>query len=179
MRFKSVDELSGFRFQDALIHSFLEKDDVLSLELEAVIVRGRHSLNETYTDRYADSTYMRLMGGKIVKAFKEGYKYYDANDKLIDEIGDEEISAEEFGKLRKICKGGHIFVLESPKALKEKLGKEFPEVMEEYCEEEKYILMAVDVDSEEDDREFTYWMAISYEKAILEWEHMMNKPENY
>ena len=74
MRFKSVDELEHFKFQDAQITSFQDESEHLKLELEAVVVRGRHPLNETYTDRYADTVMMRLMGGRIVEAFKEGYK---------------------------------------------------------------------------------------------------------
>ncbi|MBE5870091.1 MAG: hypothetical protein E7294_02340 [Lachnospiraceae bacterium] len=182
MKFKSTDELEQFRFQDAQIHSFLEKDQVLSMELEAVIVRGKHPLNETYTDRYADTVYARFLGGKIVRAFKEGYRYYDASDKLVEEVPDEELDAAESAGLRKLCKDGHIFVLESPKSLKEKLEEQFPEQMEEYAvtakeNGEKVAILAVDVDSEEEEREFTYWMAIAYDKVVLEWEHMMNKPE--
>ena len=178
MKFKSVDELEQFRFQDAQITSFQEKEEQLTLQLEAVGVRGRHPLNETYTDRYADTVTMRLKGGKIIKAFKEGYNYYDANDVLVEKVEDEEISMSDFAKLYNTCKDGHIFVLEAPLSLKGKLLEQFPEQMDEYVDADFPIaIMAVDVDSEEEEREFTYWMAIAYEKAILEWEHMMNKPE--
>ena len=186
MRFKSVDELEHFKFQDAQITSFQDESEHLKLELEAVVVRGRHPLNETYTDRYADTVMMRLMGGRIVEAFKEGYKYYDANNVLKEEVADEEMSEADFGKLSKICKDGHIFVLETPHSLKEKLGEQFPCQMEQYMDvnptqesnaDSQIVIMAVDVDSEEEEREYTYWMAIRYEKAILEWEHMMNKPD--
>jgi hypothetical protein len=184
MKFKSVDELEQFRFQDAEIVSLKDKTDMVEMELEAVVVRGRHPLNETYTDRYADTIHMRLTDGKIRKAFKEGYKYYDANGVLLEEIPDEAISENDFSKLCKTCKDGTVFVLENPKSLKEKLGEQFPEQMEKLAVDElanendkKIVIIAVDVDSVEEEIYHTYWLAVSYTKAILEWEHMMNKPE--
>ena len=95
MGFQSVNELEQFSFQDAQIKDFQVSEGVIFFELEAVIVKARNSQNANFTDSYAGTLSMRLLGGKIQKAVKEGYKYYDANDVLVEEIPDESLSEEE------------------------------------------------------------------------------------
>lgn len=175
MSFKSVDELEQFGFHDAIITKFELKENGVEMRIEAVVVRANNANNETYADRYADELLMRLNDGKIVLAFKEGYKYYDANDVLQSETPDEIITETEYETLVKKCEGGHIFVLEKPATLKEKLGRQFPEQFENLSSEKQLIFMAVDV--EEEDAETTYWFAVAFEKSVLTWERLMNKPE--
>jgi len=175
MGFKSVDELEQFGFHDAVVSKFELKENGIEMRLEAVVVRANNTNNETFTDRYADELLMRLNEGKVVLAFKEGYKYYDANDVLQSETPDEIILETEYETLAKTCEGGHIFVLEKPATLKEKLGRQFPEQFETINSEKQLIFMAVDVEKE--DGETTYWLAIAFEKSVLTWERLMNKPE--
>lgn len=191
MKYKSVNELNQFKFLDAAVVAFQEKKDSLELELEAVVVKGSHPQNEMYTDRYADTLTMRLMQGKIVKGFLEGFKYYDADGKLLKENPDEALLVEELRELLPTFGEGHIFVFEAPIALKEKLGGQYPDMMADLLEDKNQgkndgdasdetvvnYIMAIDLDETEQTDAKTYWLALSFSKAILEWNHLMNKPE--
>lgn len=92
MKFKAVNELEHFSFRDAQIEKAEWTDDALRFELEAVIVKANNSQNGNYTDSYAGTTQMELKNAEIQKAVKEGYKYYDANDVLLEEKPDEPLS---------------------------------------------------------------------------------------
>lgn len=178
MKYKSVDELEQFRFQDAEIVSLQVTEEKIEFTLEAVIIRGNNSNNLNYTDQYADTLSMRLMQCKVLGAFKEGSSYYDANDTLIEKTPDETVLEKDWNALLKKLKEGHIFVFDTPQNLREKLGSQFPEQFVNLATKQKqqYIL-AVDVAEDEELIETTYWMALSFDKSILEWNRFMNKPE--
>lgn len=176
---QSVNELDKFRFLDALVTGAQVNGDVLELTVEAAVVKGNHPANETYTDRYADTMSLHFQQYGILSAFKEGYKYYDASDNLVESVPDETVSAVAYEKLIKDMKESHIFVLQSPKALKDKLEEDFPKVFDGIaCEGKEVAILAFDIEAEEGQADTTYWVALSYEKAVATWHHLMNKPEN-
>ena len=109
MKFKAVNELEHFSFRDAQIEKAEWTDDALRFELEAVIVKANNSQNGNYTDSYAGTTQMELKNAEIQKAVKEGYKYYDANDVLLEEKPDEPLSGEALATLLKGSKGYYLF----------------------------------------------------------------------
>lgn len=91
----------------------------------------------------------------ITKFLLEGAKYYDANNVLQREVPDQDIPEGQFKEIfKKIQEDGKVFVV-TPKPAKN--GGEC------CCE------IAVDV--EED----TYWVEVEFEKAVVEWEHFLNK----
>ena len=92
MNFKAVDELEQFNFQDAYIDRFEVTNEQITLELEGVIVGKRNSQNERMVESYAGPLVLRLQQAHIFNVFKEGGKYYDANNVLLEEIPDEEIN---------------------------------------------------------------------------------------
>ncbi len=157
MRFQAINELEHFNFQDAQIKQFSVSEGMISFELDAVIVKAQNSQNANYTDSYAGTLAMRLLGGKIQKAVKEGYKYYDANDVLVEEIPDEELSEDAMKQLIKASKDYYLF--------------DVVKVDDDQNTTGHYLyLFGLDADEET-----SYWFQIEFEKSILEWDRYMNR----
>lgn len=170
--FKAVNELEHFGYQDAVIRGFQiipagsadgveDEGQTFAISLEAVIVRSDNSQNSNYTDSYAGDLTMRLMGANIQKGVKEGYKYYDANDVLLEEVPDTPLSIMEIHQLIKNLDGAYLWAMQAVEPAQNKTGH--------------YLyLMGIDVNADTDE-EATYWLQIEFDKSIMEWERYMNR----
>ena len=160
MGFRSENEIEQFCFDDCQIIKFEVKENMIRMELEALIVKRNNSQNTNFTESYAGTTEVRLLGGKIIKVVKDGYRYYDANEVLISEIPDKELSYEETEELLKSCNGAYLYFMEKEKEESNifyyTIGIEF-------------------VDKEENTMSDSYSMSVSLDKAVFNWEHYMNK----
>lgn len=157
MSFQSVNELEQFNFQDAQIKDFQVSEALVSFALEAVIVKARNSQNANFTDSYAGTLSMRLLGGHIQKAVREGYKYYDANDVLVEEVADQPLSEEEIAALIKASRDYYLFDVVKVEDDQNTTG---------------HFLYLFGIDADE---ETSYWFQIEFDKSILEWERYMNR----
>lgn len=159
MSYQSINEINTFAFRDCELLSFEKTEDGFRLELEALIVEAANSQNTNYTDSYAGTTILRLENARILKACEEGHRYYDANDKLIEEIPDRELTETETNKLlRSIKPGCYLFGM----------------VKEEGSGEEEMVY-SLGVDLTETD---SYWIYMSFTKAVFTWEKFMNRVQN-
>lgn len=104
MAFVSVNEIDKFGYSDCICVEMINKDNVISLVLESLIVRANNSQNSNYTDSYADVTDVVIEGGDILKVVKVGYSRYDADDNLIEKIPDEECSLDKEDWAKKFTK---------------------------------------------------------------------------
>ncbi len=162
MNFKAVDELEQFNFQDAYIDRFEVTNEQITLELEGVIVGKRNSQNERMVESYAGPIVLRLKQAHIFNLFKEGGKYYDANNVLIEEIPDEEVPEENYKDIIKSSIGEYIFALVAMTDSSLNDGRE--------CNKPPYrYMLCVDIGEED------YWFKIEFEKSIATWEKYMNK----
>lgn len=91
MPFISKNEVDKFDYRDCIAISVKISENNLCLELEALIVKASNSQNTNFTNSYADVTSLVIHNVELQKIIKEGYKRYDANDKLIEEIPDTEV----------------------------------------------------------------------------------------
>lgn len=166
MKYKAVDELEHFGFQDAKIKKFEKTDSGLLLVLEAVIVKANNSQNGNYTDSYAATLNMRLVGANIQKAVREGYKYYDANDVLVEEVPDVSLAEAEIDALLADSEDDYLF--------------DAVKVNEEENDTGHFLyLFGIDVPDDADEDEIvSYWLQIEFEKSILEWDRYMNRVQN-
>ena len=97
MKFVSVNESDKFAYRDSRINKVNMADSGITLEVEALIVRRDNSQNSNYTDSYAGDTNIIFRAANIDRIIKLGYKKYDANDHLLEEIDDEEVNMEAAG----------------------------------------------------------------------------------
>lgn len=160
MKFVSENELDKFGFQDAQIVSFESLGKELLIVLEAVVVKARNSQNTNFTDSYAGTLQMRLIDGEIQKAVKEGYKYYDANDVLVEEVPDTPLSKAEISSLMKRAKDFYLFDM-------------VPVEQDQNTTGQYLYLMGID-----EDDETSYWFQVTFSKSILEWDKYMNRVQN-
>lgn len=160
MSFTAINELEHFGFQDAQIQRADYNNGILEFELEAVIVRANNSQNGNYTDSYAGTLLMRLENAVIQKGVKEGYKYYDANDVLKDEIPDTPLTDEQIKKLLKNSKDYYLFDMVKVNDEENTTG---------------HFLYLLGIDADE---ETSYWLQVEFEKSVLSWERYMNRVQN-
>lgn len=160
MGYQAVNEIEKFTFEDCVVSNFLVSPAGITLTLEALMVDSDNSQNTNYTQSYADTTIARLLGGKIVKAVKDGYKYYDANDVLIKEIPDESLDESAINEIIKKSEGAYLYYMEKvdtdEKMYVYNIGLEF-------------------VDESDNTIGDSYQITVSFEKAIFTWERYLNK----
>lgn len=161
MKYKSVDELEHFSFRDARLEKCECMGEGLRMELAAVIVCAENSQNSNFTESYAGPLTLRLMGAQIQKVVKEGYKYYDANDVLLEEVPDTPLTEEEIDALLKGCDGYYLFFdVVKVDDSRNDTGRQ---------------LYLFGMDTDEDT---TYWLQIAFDKAVAEWDKYLNRVQN-
>ena len=163
MSFKSVDEIYNFDFQDAVISKFKIGNEGINIELESLIVEPENSQNENYTKSYAATTTVRLVDGKILSGIKEGYKRYDANNKLIESVDDVYIDDEQIKLIMKSSNGAYLFAMDANPESEE--GRFSYNISIEFPSQEEYDLTGGVI----------YEIKVSFSKAVFEWDKYMNK----
>lgn len=160
MKFKSINELEYFEFRDTVVHKLVIAENKLVADLEAVIVRAENSQNLNFTRSYASDLVMTLEGATLQKAIKEGYKYYDANDVLKEEVPDTPLSDEELTGILRTIDGAYLWAVVAVKAEENTTG---------------HYLYQIGIDKDE---ETTYWLQVEFDKSILEWDRYMNRVQD-
>lgn len=154
MRFQTINDLRLFQFDEVTIKQLEIREDMVTVVMDALIVKGNNPQNEECVDRYADTANVRFKEGKITQIIKEGYKYYDANDRLLEEKPDTVIATEDWDTLLKQCQDVLLFDL---LVLKEKEG-------------EYEYQMGIDLNEED-----TYWITVRCTGVLVEWEKFKNR----
>ena len=160
MKFKSVNELENFSFDDCQVINFQISEEQIKLEVEALIVKPNNTQNTNFTESYADITEIRLIGAKIISAVKEGYKYFTADDELITEVLDEPLSKQSIRELTQKCSGAYLFSVER-----------------QYSDEGFKYLFSIEFSDEEEYNAVSdsYRFEIEFEKSIVEWDRYLNR----
>lgn len=154
MRFQTANALHLFNFEEVTIKQIEGRKDSITVVMDALIVKGHNPNNEEYVDRYADTANVRFINGSIKEILKEGYKYYDANDRLMEEEPDKPIPVSEYEALLKKCVDVYLFDI---------VALQVSEGAYEY---------QLGIDLNESD---TYWVTIQCSETIVEWEKFKNK----
>lgn len=163
MKFKSVDEIFNFDFQDSVVKNMKFNDKEISFDLTGLIVEPENSQNENFTKSYADTVKVRFIDGKLLGGIKDGYRQYDANDKLIDEVSDEQLDVDQMKLILKNAGGVFLYAMDSDKDSEE--GKFIYNISIEFPPKEQYDTCAT----------VSYQFKISFSKAIFEWDRYLNR----
>lgn len=151
--FKSVNEVENFSFEDCVFSRLDVAEDGLIFEAEALIVRANNSQNANFTDSYAGTSHIKLVNGTIDNVLKAGYKYYDADGKLLKSVADEPVPESDRGALYKLLQGSYL-----PSC--EKTGKGY--------------LLEIEM-CEEDGVGASYLIEVSCNALEITWERYMNR----
>ena len=159
MKFKAVDEINHFSFQDCQVVEAEVSSEGIRFQVEALIVRPENSQNTNFTESYAGTTEIRFVGGKITSGVKDGFKYYNADDVLIQEIPDTDLSKDEVSALLKKIEGAYLYEVKD--------------------EDDEYILALEFVDeSDFNTASDSYTLKVKAEKVIVEWDFYMNRVQH-
>ncbi|MGN0131865.1 MAG: hypothetical protein ACI4AA_05450 [Lachnospiraceae bacterium] len=154
MRFQTINALHLFNFEEVTVKQLEAREDSVTVVMEALIVKGNNPNNEECVDRFADTANVRFLDGRIMKIIKEGYKYYDADNKLLEEKPDSTIPETEYESLLKQCKDVWLF-----------------DIVASGQEDDRYeYQLGIDLNEED-----TYWITIQCAETIVEWEKFKNK----
>lgn len=152
--FKSINEIDRFDFEDCVLTGFSNAEDGLVLSVEALIVKATNSQNTNFTDSYAGSTEIKLNNASVKEILKSGFKYYDANGKLLKDVPDEPVLKPEWGSLIKSFEGNYL-----------------PGI---YLEDNMYIV-EVEMIDEDGTQGNTYLLKVEAEGVTVTWEKYMNR----
>lgn len=154
MRFQTENHLEQFIFQDARVMTWTMQSDNMILVLDGAAVKGNNPNNEELTDRYVEALQIHFLNTSITDMLVEGYKYYDANDVLQEEVPDKPIPVVDYLKTLKECEEQQAFVYSIVPA----------ETADGY-----QIVFTVDVE------EITYLITIICRQTVAEWERFLNR----
>lgn len=157
MKYISKNESDRFKYDDCYISEVKWEGDSLAFTVDALIVKSNNSQNTNYTDSYADTAQMVFEHAKITRVVLEGFKRYDANDNLIEEVEDKQISVDDVN-------------------INDFAGQYLPSVQKvgdgEYCIEIEY--------ADEDPSAVTdvYEVRIAAEEVCVLWDKYLNRVQN-
>lgn len=153
MKYKCENELSTLSFKDFGLSSISYANGKLTLMTDGGVAKYDNSCNEMLEERYISECEITFFDAKILRFYKEGGKYFDANDVLIEEFPDVDIEESDYNKMLKdLTNEGVIFFLSSCKT-----------------EARPYYELAVDVVND------TYWINIDASKVSVGFDRFMNK----
>lgn len=162
MKFQSVNELKYFDFQDCRVLSAILKDSLLSFETEALIVRRGNSQNRQPFDSYAGRAVIDFEGVRLLKAVKEGYKRYTADDVLAEEVSDRDLTGEEIGDLGGLLKDAYLYEVEKDHF---EDGQTVYALEFESPGEDLYDVLDTD----------NYGLLITFDRVTVSWDMYMNR----
>lgn len=159
--FKSVDELNKFEFDDCIMSSFEIEENEICMELDSLIVASNNSQNTNFTRSYADTARFVLKNAVITGITLAGYKVYDANDQLLEEVPDKEVPEGEWKEVVKLFKDAYLY-----------------RVLEDVDGDDRKIDLEIEFPTHEavaDLRDDSYIVHVVAKGSIITWERYLNR----
>lgn len=163
MRFNSINEIKQFSFEDCQITKFNLTESSLTMVAEAVIVRPNNSQNSNYTESYADTCNIHFANATLQSAIKDGYKYYDANDNLLDSIPDEALDSKTISTFSKLLENAYLYDIEE--STSENDNSKIFTLHLELPKEEEFDTLPTD----------SYTLAITSDNVTISWDKYLNR----
>ena len=159
MNFVSVNECDKFAYRDSRINKVNMSDSGITLEVEALIVRRDNSQNSNYTDSYAGDTNIILRAANIDRIIKLGYRKYDANDSLLEEVEDEVVDIPD-SELNYMMTGAYLTGISENEDTSLTIGIEIPDEDPSAVTDEYEIIIKTD-------------------ELRVEWDKYLNRVQEY
>ena len=155
MKYKTVNETENFIYKDCNINEAYFDNMMISFVVEALIVKATNSKNTNYTDSYAGDAEVNFVRPAIMSVIHAGYKKYDAEDKLIEEVEDKEVSLDH-NQMRSMFTGAYLTGIDKESEGVYRLSMEL-------ADEDPYAVADV------------YEVRISCDEVIIEWDKYLNR----
>ena len=162
--FECNGEVDKFAYDDCKIIKVNVSQNVMAFTVEALAVEPDNSQNNNFTKSYAGDTDIVFTDMQIVKAVKEGYRYYDADGNLVSDEPDRELTEDELKELVKGLEGDYLYGIK--------------EVEDPEAEKKRYVIgIELPAENPEDVTEVTdsYQMLIECKNVKFSWEKYMNR----
>ena len=177
--FQSVNELDKFSYDDCVLKKLIVSETGLTARVEALIVDANNSQNTNYTRSYAGDSEITFVHGRIDKVVKEGYRYYDANDVLMEEIPDEVLTDEEVETLLTRLNDVYLYDVQVMKTEQAGNGEQDSSVD---ASADQVCVLGIEFPTEDpNDLSLTadsYQIKVVYESVSVTWERYMNRVES-
>ena len=149
MKYKSTNALSEFSFQESSIASMELHLGSFLLDLDNVTILSTNSHNRDIQDMRANNVTVTFTNASIEQITSEGYKVYDADGNLTDNVADEIISEDNYAEVFKELAGSFLYSIE--------------EIDAQNCK--------INIDTEF----HTYFIKLKYNTSYVEWDHFLKK----
>lgn len=113
MKYKLVNALSQFSFQGAVISDISYHHQTLEFQLDNVTIPEHNSLNRDIHAMRANSFLLTFDTMQIKKFILEGYKTYDADNRLTQQTDDEIVPPEEYYRTFETLLGTTLYSIET------------------------------------------------------------------
>lgn len=113
MKYKCINKLNQFDFYQASIASIHFNGSTFTMDLDNVTIKADNEHNRDIHDMRANNVLMTFPNTSIVKIIEEGYKVYDANDVLTENIEDQIVPTENYKSFFTDMEGNFIYSLET------------------------------------------------------------------
>ncbi|MDD3368851.1 MAG: subtilin biosynthesis sensor protein SpaK [Lachnospiraceae bacterium] len=146
MKYTTKNETTGFDFGGSVIAEAKQMIGYFYMLLDDVRIKPENSCNRDIREMRTNNLNFTITNGQITALIEEGYKVYDANEKLVRQEADKTVPQEEYNEVLKSVAEGSIYSLEK--------------------KENEYI---IDIDTEE----HNYHMIIAGTEDIEEWDRFL------
>lgn len=112
MKYQSIDALEDFSFAEAVIFDVDCCFSHLKLQLANVTILSSNANNRDIMNMRTNDLILTFEEPIFLSIIEEGYKIYDANEKLVQEIPDKIISKEEHNAILQTLPESYIYSIE-------------------------------------------------------------------
>lgn len=115
MSYSTHDELTGFDFSESTINKIEWRDRQLEIRCADVIILTSNSQNTDVEKLGTDELLIRIKNAEKVDLKKDGYRIYNLDDTIREEIPDQTIPESEWKELFESMEGQALYSIEKGK----------------------------------------------------------------
>lgn len=112
MGYETRDELKGFRFDKAQVGDIRVMNGVFHIVLDNVMILPENSCNRDIRMMRCNELLLTIESPEIMEVVEEGYKLYDADGRLREEIPDRVVEADGYTGVWEQLPGGNVYSID-------------------------------------------------------------------
>lgn len=101
MKYRTINELGHFRFEEAYISDIQKKNGCFQFTLDNVTICPENTKNRDIREMRTNACVLSIRDGRIVSLYEEGYSVYNADGRLMEQIEDKMIAKDSYYEVLK------------------------------------------------------------------------------
>lgn len=142
MSFQTINELKHFDFTEAHVGNVQVTDGIFHLVLDNVKILPENSCNRDIRVMRCNELLLKIGNPRVQKIVEEGYRQYDANGNLMQEVADTLLEPDNYSKVWEVLLDGELYSLEQT-------GKQYT-FLADGTNERTYMIVVEGTDDSED-----------------------------